>query len=180
MLPGGTYLSVNLSPQCLLEPATFDLLTESVRNTPERLVVELTEHEKVADYGALLNVLSGLRERGLRLAIDDTGSGFASLQHVTRMNPDIVKLDIAFVRDLHLDPSRRAVARALTGFAMDIGASLIAEGIETEEELAQLSRLGTPFGQGYYLGRPAPAALALSSARALATSSAESLATTVT
>lgn len=161
-LPTASYLSVNLSPHALLAPASFDLLTAAVRKAPDRIVVELTEHEQVQDYPALLGVLAGLRERGLRLAVDDTGSGFASLQHVTRLRPDIVKLDIAFVRDLHRDPSRRAVARALTAFATDIGASLVAEGIETPDELDELLRLGARYGQGYHLGGPAPTAQALS------------------
>lgn len=156
-LPGSSYLSVNLSPQALLIPSTFDLLTAAVRDAPGRLVVELTEHEQVSDYPALLKVLAGLRERGLRLAVDDTGAGFSSLQHVTVMRPDILKLDIAFVRDVHLNPGHRAVARALTAFAEDIGASLVAEGIETPDELEALIALGAPLGQGYLLGRPAPA-----------------------
>jgi EAL domain-containing protein (putative c-di-GMP-specific phosphodiesterase class I) len=75
-----------------------------------------------------------------------------------RLRPDIVKLDMTFVRDVHLDPSRRAVARALIAFAGDIDATLVAEGIETAEELAELVRLGAPMGQGYHLGRPRPPA----------------------
>lgn len=137
-----------------------------MHQAPDRLVVELTEHEQVPDYPQLLAVLTGLRASGLRLAVDDTGAGFASLQHVTHLHPDIVKLDTAFVRDVHRDASRRAVARALTAFAGDIGAALVAEGIETAEELRELLRLGTHLGQGYHLGRPAPAAQALRSSAA--------------
>lgn len=153
-LPPGTYLSVNLSPAALLDPATYDLLTATDLS---RIVVELTEHEQIGDYPAVLGALAGLRDRGLRLAVDDAGAGFASLQHITRLSPDIIKLDIAFVRDVDTDPSRRAVARAMIAFAAELGATLIAEGIETSAELDQLLALGASLGQGYHLARPAPA-----------------------
>ncbi len=152
-LPARTYLSLNLSPQALLDPPTLAVLTAAPL---DRLVVELTEHEQVHDYDLLLHTVAGLRERGLRLAVDDTGAGFASLQHITRLAPDIIKLDIAFVRDIDTDPTRRAVARAMASFAQELGAALVAEGIETPAELAQLRELGVPLGQGYHLGRPAP------------------------
>lgn len=152
-LPPGTYLSVNLSPAALLDPGTYDLLTASI--PLHRVVIELTEHEQIADYPALLAALAGLRSRGLRLAVDDAGAGFASLQHITRLAPDIIKLDIAFVRHVDVDPSRRAVARAMTAFATELDATLVAEGIETAAELNQLHALGVHLGQGYHLGRPA-------------------------
>jgi EAL domain-containing protein (putative c-di-GMP-specific phosphodiesterase class I) len=161
-LPPGTYLSVNLSPASLLDPGTYDLLAAS---RLDRIVVELTEHEQISDYPALLRALAGLRERGLRLAVDDAGSGFASLQHITQLNPDIIKLDIAFVRAVDVDPSRRAVTRALLAFATELGATLVAEGIETAGELDQLLALGTHLGQGYHLGRPGPAGQVLADHR---------------
>lgn len=163
-LPEGTYLSVNLSPAVLLTPGAFDLLTTALRSAPRRLLLELTEHEEVPDYPTLLNVLDGLRQLGMRLAVDDMGSGFSSLQHATRLRPDVVKLDLAFVRDVHRDHSRRAIARALTAFASDIGAELVAEGIETEDERQALLAIGAAYGQGYLLGRPQPAAEALRAA----------------
>ena len=150
-LAPGTYLSVNLSPAALCDPGTYNLLADMPL---DRVVVELTEHEQVRDYAILLHALSGLRRRGLRLAIDDTGSGFAGLRHLSALAPDLIKLDIAFVRDIHLDAARRAVARAVIGFAADVGAGLIAEGIETVEELDQLMALGVHLGQGFLLARP--------------------------
>ena len=150
-LAPGTYLSVNLSPGALCDPGAYDLLTDMPL---DRVVVELTEHEQVRDYAILLHSLSGLRRRGLRLAIDDTGSGFAGLRHLSALAPDLIKLDIAFVRDIHLDAARRAVARAVIGFAADVGAGLIAEGIETVEELDQLRAMGVHLGQGFLLARP--------------------------
>jgi len=162
-LPDDTYLSVNLSPQAVLDPASYDLLSAALAGGGAgRVVLELTEHERVPDYPGLLLVLERLRGQGLRLAVDDAGSGFASLQHVTRLRPEVIKLDIAFVRELHLDPARRAVARAMAGFAADLGATLVAEGVETVAELDQLLLLGVPLGQGYHFAAPAPPAVALS------------------
>lgn len=156
-LPSGTYLSVNLSPAAVLDPGSFDLLAAALASGGAgRLVLELTEHEHVPDYPGLVTTVARLREQGLRLAVDDTGAGFASLQHVVRLHPEIIKLDIAFVRDVHLDPARRAVARAMIAFAVDLGATLIAEGVETAAELEQLQLMGAPLGQGYLFAAPQP------------------------
>lgn len=151
-LPIGTYLSVNLSPAAACDPGAYDLLTHQPL---DRVVLELTEHEQIQDYATVLHALAGLRDRGLRLAIDDTGSGFAGLQHLATLDPDLIKLDVAFVRDIHRNAGRRAVARAVIGFAADVGADLIAEGIETGAELHQLRQLGVTLGQGYLLAHPA-------------------------
>jgi len=152
-LPADTYLSINLSPHAVCDPRTYDLLHDLPL---DRVVVELTEHDQVSDYTTIVHALAGLRARGLRLAIDDVGSGFAGLHHLTELGPDLIKLDIAFVRHIDTDPARRAVARALIGFAAEVGATLIAEGIETPAELDQLRRLGAPLGQGFLLASPAP------------------------
>jgi EAL domain-containing protein (putative c-di-GMP-specific phosphodiesterase class I) len=90
----------------------------------------------------------------VRIAVDDAGAGFASLQHVLHLSPEIVKLDIAFVRGIDADPARRAVARALVGFAVELGSTMVAEGVERSSELAVLRDLGVGCGQGYLLGRP--------------------------
>ena len=87
-------------------------------------------------------------------SVDDAGAGFASLQHVLHLTPDIVKLDIAFVRGIDTDPARRAVARALVGFASELGSTMVAEGVERDSELQVLKDLGVDCGQGYLLGRP--------------------------
>jgi EAL domain-containing protein (putative c-di-GMP-specific phosphodiesterase class I) len=90
----------------------------------------------------------------VRIAIDDAGSGFASMRHILMLDPHIVKLDVDLVRDIHIDPARRALAAGLLIFADQIGASLIAEGIESEQELAALLDVGIQYGQGFFLGRP--------------------------
>jgi len=150
-LPDATYLSVNPSPAAVCTPAAYDLLTElpltgSCSSSPSTSASRTTRPSCTR--------CRGMRTRGLRLAIDDTGSGFAGLQHLAELNPDIVKLDIAFVRNIDRDPTRRAVARAVIGFAAEVGAAVVAEGIETPAELDQVRRLGAGLGQGFFLGRP--------------------------
>lgn len=121
-----------------------------------RLVLELTEHEAIEDYQTLSEVLRPLRARGLRLAVDDAGAGFASMRHILVLMPDFIKLDISLVRDIDHDPARQALASALVAFAASTGAQIIAEGVETAAELACLRRLRVPHGQGYHLARPGP------------------------
>ena len=157
-VPQGAYLSVNASAEALLDEGVHELLLAA---HPERLVVEVTEHDPVADYAALAKGTAELRAGGVRVAVDDAGSGFASLQHVLHLSPDVVKLDIAFVRGIDADPARRAVARALVGFAAEVGSTMVAEGVERAAELAVLQDLGVDCAQGYLLGRPAPPPLPL-------------------
>jgi EAL domain-containing protein (putative c-di-GMP-specific phosphodiesterase class I) len=86
--------------------------------------------------------------------VDDAGAGFASLRHILRLSPDIIKLDRSVCADLDTTIGARAMARALIEFAEAMGASIVAEGIERKEELEALQGLGVLFGQGYLLGRP--------------------------
>ena len=152
-LPADVYLSVNLSPETAMSSEFLHLLSE----TPlERVVFELSEHLPVADYDVLNQALGQLRARGGRLAIDDAGAGFASLQHILRLSPDIIKLDITLTKGVDSDQARRALAFALTSFASEIGADIVAEGIETLEEVEALRGLGVTYGQGFYLGYPGP------------------------
>jgi EAL domain-containing protein (putative c-di-GMP-specific phosphodiesterase class I)/CheY-like chemotaxis protein len=151
--PPGAYLAVNLSPDTAVSPEFLRLLAQ----TPvERVVFEVSEHARVPDYDVLNHSLSELRAMGGRLAIDDAGAGFASLQHILRLSPDIIKLDISLTRGVDGDRARHALASALTSFAAEIDADIVAEGIETREELGALRALGVTYGQGYYLGRPGP------------------------
>ena len=151
--PGEAYLSFNASPTTVLD----DRLGQHLNGLPlERLVLEMTEHAPVDDYCALRQALDPLRKAGLRLAIDDAGAGYASLQHIVQLAPDIIKLDMSLTRNVDSDPARRALTAALIFFGHETGASILAEGIETAGELAMLETLGIGEGQGYLLGRPAP------------------------
>ena len=147
----GAFLSVNCSPSTTLDPGLAELLMQM---PPDRIVLELTEHDPVDDYGPLLGVLERLRGQGVRIAIDDAGAGYSGLRHVLRLRPDVLKLDVSLTRDIDADPDRRALATAMVAFATEIDAVVIAEGIETAAELHTLRDLGIALGQGYHLGRP--------------------------
>jgi EAL domain-containing protein (putative c-di-GMP-specific phosphodiesterase class I) len=120
-----------------------------------RLILELTEHTRIEDYGPVLAGMELHRREGVRIAVDDTGAGYAGLQHILRLRPDVIKLDLDLTRGIHLDPARRALAVSLKTFADELGAVVVAEGIEVREELETLQALGVPWGQGFHLGRPA-------------------------
>jgi EAL domain-containing protein (putative c-di-GMP-specific phosphodiesterase class I)/DNA-binding NarL/FixJ family response regulator len=152
-LPPDAYLSVNLSPETLASRRFVEMLD---RIDPNGLTVEITEHAAVEDYDALDPALQRLRDRGGRLAIDDAGSGYASLRHILRLAPEVIKLDISLTRDIDTDEAKRALSSAMVSFAGQIRADIVAEGIETASELAALRALGVPYGQGYHLARPGP------------------------
>jgi EAL domain-containing protein (putative c-di-GMP-specific phosphodiesterase class I) len=163
--PDAPYLAINLSPEALLG-AELDALLDG--HALDRLVVEITEHEAVAEYERLARALAPLRARGLRVAIDDAGAGQSSFRHVVDLAPDIVKIDMSITRGIDTDRSRRALAAALTGFAREIGMAVVAEGLETKAELAVVCDLGIDAGQGFLLGRPMPCAEAIRWAEARA------------
>jgi EAL domain-containing protein (putative c-di-GMP-specific phosphodiesterase class I) len=152
-LPRDMYLSVNASPQTLLSE---DFSTLVANMDGESLVVEVTEHSAVEDYDALRAAIDQLRSHGVRLAIDDLGTGFASFMHIVKLLPEFIKLDLSLTRDIESDPVKQALTAALVGFSAQIGSQLIAEGVETEAELRTLEGLGVESAQGYYLGAPAP------------------------
>ena len=153
MLPSGLYLSINASPATIVSP---EFRTAMAAIPAERVVLELTEHTGVDDYHLFGEAIAELRSNGLRLAVDDAGSGFSSFRHILNLRPDIIKLDIALTRGIDTDPARRALGSAMLAFGLDAyNASIVAEGVETKSELTTLQGLGCHYGQGYYLGRPA-------------------------
>jgi EAL domain-containing protein (putative c-di-GMP-specific phosphodiesterase class I)/FixJ family two-component response regulator len=151
-LPAAAFMSVNVS--AVVMGSDLDGLLASAQGS--RLVLELTEHTRIDDYARLLASMDGHRRHGVRIAVDDTGAGHAGLRHILTLRPDIIKLDNDLARDIDTDPARRALSGALVKFADEIGAVVVAEGIETQEELETLRALAVPWGQGYHLGRPGP------------------------
>lgn len=156
-LPEGIYLALNASPTLLAGDDLIGLLAAHDRRP---LVVELTEHQAVEDYFSLVRSLDELRTHGIRVAIDDVGSGFSSFRHVTRVNPEILKLDRSLVCGIDDDPVRQSLAAAIVAFAADVGAVVVSEGIESESELSCLRELAVGLGQGFFLGRPGMGAMA--------------------
>ena len=150
-LPVDAYLSLNVSPETAVSDELLSLVGPALG---PRLVLEITEHAPIDDYASFAADLERLRARGVRIAIDDTGAGFASLRHILRLAPDVIKIDMTLTRRITTDRAERALTRALISFAAETGATVVAEGIESEEEIVALSELGVPCGQGYHLGRP--------------------------
>ena len=153
LLPSGVYLSLNASVETMMTDEFQDAIAEVAS---ERIMLELTEHTKVGDYVDLAQKIEHLRSRGVRVAVDDAGSGYSGLSHILDLKPDVIKLDINLTRGIDKDPARRALGRALLSFGLDAyNATLVAEGIETKGEFETLRSLGCPNGQGFLLGRPA-------------------------
>ena len=153
-LPRECYLSLNLSPATLLAGELHELLDDCP--SFERLMVEITEHELVSDYGRVRDAISPYRQQGLCLATDDAGAGHANLCHILELNPDVLKLDRYIVRGIDKDRRRRAMVRAFKQFADDTRTTMIAEGVETEDELDVLRDLGVDRIQGYLISPAIP------------------------
>lgn len=151
-LPEALYISVNASPAAILSAGFVEAFSEYRR---ERIILEITEHAPVDDYPQLIEVLGELRRDGMLLAVDDAGAGYSSFQHIIKLQPDIIKLDMEITRNVDTDHGRRALASALIFFAQETGSQILAEGIETTAEMQTLKSLGVTHGQGYLLGRPA-------------------------
>ncbi len=151
--PEGRLLFVNTSARGLSDPR----MREARELLPPRVVLELSEQDAVADYEGLRRVLADWTVRGDRLAIDDTGSGYASLRHVLQLAPDFLKLDRSLIAGIDHDSNRRALVCALVAYAREAGAALVAEGIERGEEITVLREAGVGFAQGYLIARPGPA-----------------------
>jgi EAL domain-containing protein (putative c-di-GMP-specific phosphodiesterase class I) len=154
-LPANTCLSVNVSPATLIGPG-FQKMIRKIDG--KRIVVEVTEHAPIADYTRMNDAVQRIKADGVRLAIDDAGAGFASLRHILQLDPDFIKLDRTLIQGIARDRSKQALAAGLISFAEKIGATIVAEGIETVGELKALAALGVHYGQGFYLARPVPLA----------------------
>lgn len=150
-IPEDIALSVNIGPSTVVG-SHLETLFAHIPNG--RVVLELTEHSSFDDYPGLPAALAKLRSTGLRLAVDDAGSGYSSLTHILKLAPDFIKLDREIITGIDLDPVRRALVTSLVTFAADTGAEIVAEGIETIDELHEVKRLGVRYAQGYYLGQP--------------------------
>ena len=132
----------------------LDLL-ESLDVLPRMVVLEITEHERVADMDRLARVVEAVRHAGLSLALDDFGDGRSSLRLWSQLKPEFVKIDKYFTKDISQHADKLKTIQALQQIANIFGTSLIAEGIETQNDLRVLRDMGIDYGQGYFLGRPA-------------------------
>jgi EAL domain-containing protein (putative c-di-GMP-specific phosphodiesterase class I) len=117
-------------------------------------VVEVSEQTIVENYSDLRDVLGPLRDRGLRIAVDDAGAGYASLRHIVELRPDFIKIDRSLVHGVDDDEVRQGAIHAFVVLSQSLGVTIIAEGIEHPRDLIVLRRLGVHAAQGYLLGRP--------------------------
>ena len=155
-----TRLFLNLSAYAIIE--MVDRLSvagvmralHAAEVSPAALVIEITEHEHVADIPRLIALAGELRAAGLRFALDDFGDGRSSLRLWAELRPEIVNIDKYFVHDVGTQPFKVQTLRGLTRLAETFGTTLVAEGIETEDELRVVRDLGIELGQGWFLGRP--------------------------
>ncbi len=152
-LPNTVALSFNASPALILDRRFAETLQDPTLPMG-RLVVEITEHAVVDRYEDLVAALAPLRAQGLRVSVDDTGAGYSSLRHVLRIRPDNIKLDQSFVADAATDPATRAMITAIVLAAMEMSASVTAEGVEDPASLRAIELLGVDSVQGSLLARP--------------------------
>lgn len=155
-LPGRLFL--NVDPECLLQPGftrgeTLRLL-EAVGLTPDRIVIELTEHRPMLDYAVLRAATDHYREMGFQIAIDDLGEGFSGLRLWSELRPAFVKVDRHFVEGVNRDPVKHKFLESIQRIAEQARSTVIAEGIETEAELRTVREIGIGLGQGYVIARP--------------------------
>ena len=159
-LPADATLFLNLSMVGLehIESEAKGLTgrVEEVGRAPDRCVLEITERTYAESASRLRERVSELRQRGFRIAIDDMGTGYSALHVLADLQPDYIKLDKMLVRDLPEEPIKRNLVSAITGFARDSRSVVIAEGVETEEEVEVLRELGIELQQGYFFGYPKP------------------------
>lgn len=155
-LPGRLFL--NISPACLTLPsfrsgATLEILREAGLS-PRRVVIELTEIHPADNFEQLCEALRHYREMGFHIALDDLGEGFSGLRLWSELQPDFVKIDKYFIQGIAGDPQKRQFVRSIHHIALNTGARVIAEGVETQHEMETVRRIGIDLVQGYHLARP--------------------------
>ncbi len=159
LLKMDTRLSINFIPDAVYEPqscirATLEV-SEEYCFPKDHLIFEVLEGERVTSREHLASIFSAYSSLGFMTALDDFGEGYSGLNHLLRLRPDILKIDMAIVRGIDLDDRKRSIMRAMVGLTKDLGIRLIAEGVETEDEVMTLRELGVELFQGYVVARPA-------------------------
>ena len=159
-LEAGRKLFLNCLPTAIHDPAfrgeVLQKTLEDLRLRPEDLVFEISERESIENFSIFREISDHYKALGFQIALDDTGVAYGSLEAVMELAPDFIKVDLSLVRGIDTDPPRQELLRALHAVAGKLGGQIIAEGIETPEELETLQGLGIPYGQGYLFGRAAP------------------------
>jgi EAL domain-containing protein (putative c-di-GMP-specific phosphodiesterase class I) len=151
-------LFINLSPQVIYDPSftpghTVSLLKQ-YKLSPQNIVFEITERSAIEDFSAFTKVLHHYRDQGFQIAVDDAGAGYSSLQAISEIQPDYIKVDRSLISKIHENNVKKHILDAFVTFAKKMDSIIIAEGIELEEELEAVIQLGIDCGQGFYISRP--------------------------
>jgi diguanylate cyclase (GGDEF)-like protein len=152
-------VAVNVSAKQLARSSFVERLRSLIQETgidPRLVELEVTESVIIEGAGEARAALDHIAALGVGLAIDDFGTGYSGLAYLKRLPIDTLKIDQSFVRDLTLDPDDAAIVTAIVAMARSLGVDVVAEGVETEEQVAELKRLGCHRAQGYLLARPMP------------------------
>jgi len=157
-LPSNARLFVNTLPATIRDPlfrgqSLIDFL-DRAQVAPTRLVIEITEKLVIENYGLFQETMAYFTDLGMSFAIDDVGAGYSGLEAIARLKPAFLKIDMGLVRDVHISLVNREMVKAIVALGRGIGAAVIAEGIQTEEELNAIAETGAEYGQGFYLARP--------------------------
>lgn len=154
---GDQLLFLNILPTCVQDPdfkaARVRETLESLGLAPRNLVLEISEKQAISNFPIMREAIDHFSGLGFGIALDDTGSGFSSLQAALELAPDFLKLDMSLVRSIEESPEKQELVRGLQALAAKMGSRVIAEGIETAQELEAIRALGIECGQGFYLGR---------------------------
>ncbi len=158
--PQNVKVAVNISPTQFRNRSLLPCVQKALKRTgldPSRLELELTESALLEENETTVTALHELRKLGVRIALDDFGTGYSSLSYLRSFPFDKIKIDQSFVRELFTRPDCMVIIRSIVGLGRGLGMSITAEGVETEEQLAQIHAAGCTEAQGYLLGRPKPA-----------------------
>ena len=162
-LTAGQKLFLNVEPDSLHDPHLLEqpfadrLLQAGLR--PQQIVLEITERTAIQDFTMVRRMITRCRRQGYQVAMDDVGSGYAGLQTIAEINPDYIKMDMSLVRDIHRHSIKRELVSTIRRFSDSTGITLVAEGVETLEELKSLVDAGVRCAQGFLFSRPARAPL---------------------
>jgi len=157
-LPTNARVFVNTLPATIRDPTfrgkpLIDFL-DRAQVSPDRIVIEITERLVIENYAMFRDAMSDFTALGMSFAVDDVGAGYSGLELIARLHPHFLKIDMALVRNVHTSVVNQAMVKAIVTMSRAIGATVIAEGIHSQDELAMLDQLGVDFGQGFFLARP--------------------------
>jgi len=157
-IPTNAKIFVNTLPATIRDPqfrgrALIEFL-DKAQVAPDRIVIEITEKLVIENYNLFREAMAYFTDLGMSFAVDDVGSGYSGLESIARLKPTFLKIDIALIRDVHVSRVNRAICEAIIALGHGIGAAVIGEGIQAEEEAAALLGMGVDWGQGFHLGRP--------------------------